>query len=1125
MSLRASILALIALLAAMPRSPLAQAADRTPSADAERVVFVPYEKASGPEWGLDQSVLIPYAEFLKLKNAGADPAAAADFHPAAAIAQATLKGRVEGDVAVFDAEYVIEVMARQDDLLKLRLPFENVSVESVQVEGPQALLSPFTKTSGFQLELLGPERRTLRIRMAAAIHQQGAAQILDFQLPRAAAASMELIVDEDVALEKIPDGLATAMIAPAEEGKFKITASLGSQGHVRLGYRPRVLKTGAAAQKRMAVDQQYQLSVSRQGARAGVKLHVELLSGEIDSFQLTLPEGARLLSVAGDYVKDWKALSEPGAVEVALIESMSEPFEVALDVQYVGAADDGRLNVLELRLPEALRESGTIIVTPDPEVSVWPEQSAGLDEVAPPASSGAMARAYQFSQPGWTLELTRRPKDARVQSSSIVLYEATEDWIRLKSQHRLAIFSRSIFGVSFEVPEGFQLREAGPPELVAGFRQEGRLIELTFNREQSDACEVRLSLQRPREAGEAALQLQPIRVQGAEEDTGGLALAAPLALRVAEVESSGLHGADVRTLQSRIAPLLSPDLTPALGYQFFQPEFEATISIERQRTRISCETSILTSIMPNLLKVHATLNYNIEFSATDELHLRVPASIGEDVVISGADIKERTPMKAPDDRAVPGVLTMWTVKLQRRVIGPYRLHVTFDVPLKEAEQGKPMIVVAPVVSAADVVRETGYAGVSRGENLEVRIAKKADALELRDVKELPGDLASASLGFRYFDPKDFQLELELIRHELESVLGALVRRMHIDTVLTNQREAVHEAVFEVQNNSKQYLELDLPVGMKIWSAFVRGAPVRATKRQEDGAYLIALPKSPSMDEAFRVRLILRETLPGGAMGIFGKLKFDPPQLIQGTIPVLRVTWKLYLPPDYHYVKFRGGMRHETGGSSPWIEPAMEKLLNDLPAGLAGGIAQPALRPNQARVGVAYNLQETNAEREARVQGTALEIPIVREGLQFQFSKLSGTGDIQVAFWKRKPLLLLQGAVGLALLVGLLWWMLRGGGRLRDCLLAAVVLFIAASLMDGLLGRLFATAFGGSAVAVIAGAFIEVQRRAKMAKKDDGLPPSSSPPPPPSSSQADLADGPDGAESIEGADDPITSNDD
>jgi GNAT superfamily N-acetyltransferase len=34
-------------------------------------------------------------------------------------------------------------------------------------------------------------------------------------------------------------------------------------------------------------------------------------------------------------------------------------------------------------------------------------------------------------------------------------------------------------------------------------------------------------------------------------------------------------------------------------------------------------------------------------------------------------------------------------------------------------------------------------------------------------------------------------------------------------------------LLEVQNNREQYLELDLPKGMEIWSAFVRGVPVRA----------------------------------------------------------------------------------------------------------------------------------------------------------------------------------------------------------------------------------------------------------------------------------------------------------
>jgi len=79
-----------------------------------------------------------------------------------------------------------------------------------------------------------------------------------------------------------------------------------------------------------------------------------------------------------------------------------------------------------------------------------------------------------------------------------------------------------------------------------------------------------------------------------------------------------------------------------------------------------------------------------------------------------------------------------------------------------------------------------------------------------------------------------------------------------------------------------------------------------------------------------------------------------------------------------------------------MEPAAEKLLNDIPANLAGGVAQPSLRP-QAVVAASYDGAETAEEKQARAQGAALEIPIVREGLQFVFSKLNAPAVFEVQY--------------------------------------------------------------------------------------------------------------------------------
>jgi hypothetical protein len=1050
-----------------------------PSPDAEAppstFVFVPYEKSTGPKLGKDESVLLPYAEFLRLKDTAAATTDSPKFHPRASLSQSVYEGEIEGDVVKLEAELTIETLARPEDVLEVLLPFNGASVERASVEGASSWLAPLEKPSGLRLFLRGEGRRTVRVRLASQLASDGALKRMEFGVPRAAASSLFVRVGEEVVLPAKANTLP-AVVERVAGGGCGIRASTGSADILRLVFQPRVVATGAAAKTRFGVSQDIVLSLSAQSAAARVTMNVDVLAGVASSVGVRLAPSARLLRVTGSFVKDWSAPDADGVVTVSLVRELSEPFALTLETQIESPAGAERLDAPEFRVPGAAVESGLIVVAPDAGLSFWPEEKAGLESAPAPKGQPAGARAFRFAQPGWRLALSRKPTPARVRAQGLILYEATDEFVRLKSLHGLSIDGRGIFQVLFDAPEGFELREAGPPDLVSGFRQQGRRIEVNFRGEQLGNCAVLLSFQRPRVRDGGRLELASLAVIGADEDAGSVVLAAPAALRVTELESEGLEPTDVRALQGELGPLLSADLAPALGYRYFTPAFRAVELIERQRKRITCDTALLASIEPSLMRIDATLNYNVEFSATDEFQLLVPTSAGEAVRFSGADIKEKT-------RATPAAgddLTTWTIRLQRRVIGPYRISLSFDAPLPGSESsGKPLKASVPMVHAANVARETGFIAVSRGENLEVQVAESR-GLEPKDVKELPSQLASAFLGFRYYDPRECALQLQLIRHELEKVLGAVIRRMHVETVLSDQREAVHEVFFEVQNNREQYLELRLPGVMEIWSAFVRGAPVRSSKREADGARLIELTKSELMDTAFRVRLICRETLPGGEFGMRGKLHFNPPEPLN--MPVLRTTWKLYLPVDYRYVWFGGAMQHLPDRNVPWIEPAAENLINDLPAAIAGGIAKPTLHPPQAAVDPNYKGAESSQEKQARLESGALEIPMVRQGSQFQFSKLSAVGDIEVSYWKPKPLIILQGAFGL-ILFAVLIAVMASMKRQDAGWIALAVSFILASLTAGLTGRLCATALAASAAALALALCVLAVKKTIAARRD------------------------------------------
>lgn len=1019
------------------------------------VVFVPYDRMTGPEWGAGKSVLLPYAKFLELQNA-ADPADPARQQPVASLSQMDLVGKLMDTVVVFDGTLTLRVLAEADDALAVALPFDGASLESFAVEGAESLAAP-SDAKGVLLLLRGPGDRTIRVRLAVPVSANAAERRIDFEVPRAAAASVRVAMTDPADLARNPDDLP-ASIERAEGAVATIVAAAGGRDRVRLSWRPRAeALEGQAVEARISATMSIFATVAAGRVDVRTQATAAILSGEVSSIGLVVPKGMRILNVSGPYVRGWDGPDAEGRVAVQLLRAASGDIPLSIEGQ-IDAADDARVAIPPLGVAGAVRESGSVTIIPEDSIDLWPEEVAGLQAVA--AEQGAPAKAgvrsWRFGAPGWTLALSREPVKPTLRADSLVVYDVANEIVRLRTLHGVVVGGRGVFGMRIVVPEGYELLEAEPQDLVSGSRQEGTTVDLNFRTEQMQSFAVSLRLQRARSSVEEDVALLPVRIEGADEDIGSVVLAAPLALRPTEAKADGLQPADVRSMGESLPQMLAQDSVAVLGYRHVAPTFSGLVKIERRRTRTTCETSIMATAEPTLLRVDATLAWNVEFSATDEFQILVPSAAGEDVRIEGADIKEKT--RASEARG--DGMSLWTVRLQRRVLGPYRLSTSYDVPIAADDDGKPLAVDVPLVRAEGVARETGHVAISRGENLEVRVAK-SEGLERRDVKELPAALAGAFLGFRYFDPEPTRLSIEMVRHDLETVLGALVRRLHIETVVNDQREAVHEVWLDVQNNREQYLELKLPKGMAIWSAFVAGAPVRPALRESDGAHLVEIAKSENASSAFRVRLILRETLPGGEFGWHGRLAFAPPQVLG--IPILRTTWKTYLPREWRYTDFGGTMQAETGSGRPWLEPLAENMLANIPAGVAGGIAQPLRDPNVAGVAPFYEANETPDEQKARAGAAALDIPIVKEGAQFEFSRLSGLGTVEVSYWSRKALLAMQGSFALVLLALLV----AAAGVSRRPAVPVVALlasFVAASLLGGLAGHFAATAMAASALA-------------------------------------------------------------
>ena len=212
----------------------------------------------------------------------------------------------------------------------------------------------------------------------------------------------------------------------------------------------------------------------------------------------------------------------------------------------------------------------------------------------------------------------------------------------------------------------------------------------------------------------------------------------------------------------------------------------------------------------------AVVRYDIQNAPVKEFRLKVPAAY-KNVEVTGANIRRR------DQNGEE-----WRVELQNKVSGNFQLTVTWEQP----GNFKTNSLEVTGVQALGVERETGALAILAKPPLQVAAKKATEELVSIDARELPAwagvgsaatrvDAEAVVLAYRYVRP-GYQLSLEVKRFEDAAVLQALVDNVHLTTVVADDGQVMTEMTLGIHNNGRQDLEVELPAGARVWSAFVAG---------------------------------------------------------------------------------------------------------------------------------------------------------------------------------------------------------------------------------------------------------------------------------------------------------------
>lgn len=345
--------------------------------------------------------------------------------------------------------------------------------------------------------------------------------------------------------------------------------------------------------------------------------------------------------------------------------------------------------------------------------------------------------------------------------------------------------------------------------------------------------------------------------------------------------------------------------------------------VEKGPPKVYSEILTLLSLEDDALRVSASVSLSILQNTISSFALRVPSGYNIlDVRGNGIeDWREATDTEAR--------------LLEIRFQYPKKGGFTFSVVAERLLPDPSITVDFTGFAVVDTVREKGTLGVEIKSASEVTLAG-AEGLDKLDISELPASLINRSqkpllFGFKYLR-HPFTLALDIRKHEEIPVIGTVIDSASGVTLFTEDGKLVHRIIYQVRNTSKQFLELELPLNMQIWSVFVGGEP--AKPRLSSGKVLIPLNRSPQGAaglESFDVELIYFQRETGfGPWGSKASV-FPVPDVL-----ISQMLWSVYLPEGYRFVSFGGTVDMENAAKG--LNLILRKRSRPL------GLVEPAASP-------------------------------------------------------------------------------------------------------------------------------------------------------------------------------------
>jgi len=409
-----------------------------------------------------------------------------------------------------------------------------------------------------------------------------------------------------------------------------------------------------------------------------------------------------------------------------------------------------------------------------------------------------------------------------------------------------------------------------------------------------------------------------------------------------------------------------------------------------KETKIYAQIANLASVGSGLIRCSADIDYSIPRGKVSGFKLLAPRDVSV-LRAEGASVSRWETKESDEGQII-------TVLLRGESQTSQKISVEYERELEDTTA----VAKVPQIHALNADRETGYLGVEAITSVEIHPTEFKNLTRI-DARELPRSLWEKAgkpiiLGFRYIEPENIELTLDIQRHEDVEVFIATISNAWFTTVITEEGNMLTRALYDMRNNLKQFLKVTLPENASLWSVFVAQQPVKPAS-DKDGTILIPLIKSGAQgnETSFPVEIVFLTE--AKKFEKKGEERCSMPGL---DMPVNQISWEIYLPEEYKYSKFGGNVKELTELPPPkpagWAAMSRDhrdmskQLLFKSQAAKAGRRVKGEEKYGGYTQTPDTAIQAERVEEETAKGVLPVQIDIPEKGKKYKFTKLLVTDE-------------------------------------------------------------------------------------------------------------------------------------